>query len=345
VLDTVRRLRQKGMKFPNADTGEEDIASIEDIVMSAHAYIGAERVIEALEAGCDEVLGGRLADSSLYVGPLMYEFGWEYKEPYWDKIGAAITTGHIASGASLCTGAMSSIWREIPQPWRLGYPVIEMSEDGTAVITKTPHSGGLVNRQTVREQLVYEILDPQNYITPDGIADFTTLQLEDAAPDTVRITAMSGKPRPDMLKVLIGFHRGFMFDVTVHLVWPDALEKARSCERYFYRWLEWADLHPVEAAVQFEGINMCLGPTVSLDEIEEEYGRDIPEVGVRFVTRWNTHQEAEFFRREFERAWAVFPGFVLGSRPLPDPTLLVACWPTLIPRSEVPTALAIKEAK
>lgn len=138
ISDTIKKLRKEGMKFPNTDTGEEDTTRIEDILIDAYAYIGADQIIEALKEGCDEVIGGRLADAALYVGPMMYEFGWDYKEPYWDKLSAAVTTGHVAGSSQLCTGAISGIWREIPEPWHPGYPIIEMSEDGTAVITKTP---------------------------------------------------------------------------------------------------------------------------------------------------------------------------------------------------------------
>ena len=345
VLDTIKRLRKEGMKFPNTDTGEEDITSIEDKVIGAHAYIGADQIIEALKAGCDEIVGGRFSDNALYVGPMMYEFGWEYKEPYWNKIGAAITAGHIVESSRSCCGAMSSIWREIPEPWHPGYPIVEMNEDGTAVITKTPDTGGLVNRQTIREQLVYEILDPRNYIMPDGIADLTTLHLEDMGQNRVRITNMTGKPRPDKLKVGVGFHGGFLFDVTVHIVWPDVLEKARMCKKHFQEWLKWANVHPLEWEVQIDGVNMCLGPTVSVDEIEEKYGRDIPEIGVRFATKWQTREEAEFFRRELGRVWSIFPGLPFGQHVPPAPIRITTFWPTLIPRSEVHPALAIKEGR
>lgn len=345
VLDTIKRLRSEGLKFPNTDTGEEDITSIEDKLMGAYAYIGADRIIEALKEGCDEVVGGRFSDNALCVGPMMYEFGWEYKEPYWNKIGAAITTGHIVECSQLCCGAMSSIWREIPEPWHPGYPIIEMNEDGTAVITKTPDTGGLVNRQTIREQLVYEILDPQNYIMPDGVADFTTLHLEDAGPNRVRITNMTGKPRPDKLKVGIVFHGGFLFDVTVHIVWPDVLEKARLCKKHFQEWLKWANMHPLEWEIQINGVDMCLGPTVSIDEIEGKYGKDIPEIGLRFATKWQTREEAEFFKKDFGRVWSIFPGSPFGQHLPTNPIRAVAFWPTLIPGSEVHPVLAIKESK
>lgn len=200
-----------------------------------------------------------------------------------------------------------------------------------------------MSRQTVREQLVYEILDPKNYITPDGTADFTTLQLEGAGQNRVRITNMTGKPRPDMLKVGIGYHGGFLFDIVQWFVWPDALEKARYAERNFYEWLKWADMKPIEADAQYAGINMCEGPTVPWPD--EEYARDIPEIAVRFATKWNTREEAETFRKEFRRVIGCLPGSPFKQYALPAPTRITAYRPTLIPRSEVHTTLKIKEVR
>lgn len=210
VTDKIDGLVKSGWKFTNLDTGEDDISLIRDRIVSAHAYIGADGIVEALAGGANFILTGRVSDNALYVGPLMHEFGWKFSEPYTDRIAAAVATGHVIECAELCCGGMSNFWDVAPEPWRVGFPIAECAEDGSAVIEKLEGTGGLINSWTIKEHLVYEVHDPTRYLMPDGIADLTALKLEDLGRDRVRISGGRGLARPDTLKVQVGYRDGFI---------------------------------------------------------------------------------------------------------------------------------------
>jgi len=343
LSDRIEELRAKGNKFTNLDTGEEDIDSIQDRLAGVYAYIGADLIKEALQKGADVVIGGRLSDNALYVGPWMYEFGWEYKEPYWDKIGAGITCGHIIECAGCVTGlGMCSLWKEIPDPWNVGYPICEMYEDGTAVITKTPDTGGLMNTWMAKEHLTYEISDPSNYLMPDGIADFTSLKLEDIGENRVSVTNMTGKPRPEMLKVGIGYNDGYKQEIQQWFCWPDALDKAKHAEFILKEWLKRQEIKVEGIQIDYMGLNMTHGSTVRVPESAP----DMPEVGLRVCAKFKTRKEADYFRKTALNWTAFASGSVFNTTNAPaNPSRVIALWPTLVPREEVPTRLVIKEVK
>jgi len=239
---------------------------------------------------------------------------------------------------------MCSLWKEIPAPWNVGYPIGEMDEDGNAVITKTPDTGGLVNSWMIKEHLVYEVHDPNNYLMPDGIADFTTLKMEDVGKDKVEVTNMSGKPRPQTLKVGIGYDDGFKQEIQQWFCWPDALEKAKHCEFVLREWLERQKTKPEEMQVDYMGLNMTHGSTVPLPNPKDVL--DLPEIGVRVCAKFKTREEANYFRRNTMH-WAAFAsGYVFNTTTAPaEPARIIALWPTLVPREEVHTELIMKEVK
>lgn len=343
LSDRIDELRAKGIKFTNLDTGEEDIASIRDRMAGAYAYIGADHIIEALGEGADVVIGGRLSDNALCVGPWMYEFGWDYKEPYLNKVAAAITCGHLIECSACVTGgSMCSIWKEVPEPWNVGYPIAILDENGDAVITKTPDTGGIVNTWTVKEHLCYEVHDPHNYIMPDGIADFTTPHLEDIGKNRVKITNMSGKPRPEKLKVGIGFSDGWKQELQQWYVWPDALEKAKRSEYIFSEWLKRQEIQPEEVQFDYMGFNMQAGSVVPVPESAP----DLPEVGVRICARYKTREGASWLRRNSLRFLGFPAGACFNTTTAPAmPAEIIALWPTLVPRDEVHTKIIMMEAK
>jgi hypothetical protein len=177
VLSRLYELIEQGFMFPNLDTGEEDLIHIKDRIIAANAYTGSDSIIEALRQEAQVIITGRVSDNALYVAPVMHEFGWDFSDSFVDLIASAITTGHIIECAEGCTGGMSNIWQAVPEPWKIGFPIVEFYENGDAIITKAPDTGGLVCEWTIKEHLVYEVLDPRNYIMPDGIADFTSIRL------------------------------------------------------------------------------------------------------------------------------------------------------------------------
>lgn len=328
--------RAKGIKFKNLDTGEEDIDRIKDRIVAANVYIGADSIVEALKAGAHVVITGRVSDNAVFVGPLMYEFRWEYSEPYWNKIGAAVTVGHIIECAENVSGGLTNRWKEMPHLARVGFPIAEVDENGDAVITKVPGSGGKVNEWTVKEQLVYEINDPANYIMPDAIANFTSLQVKELGPDRVLVTDMSGKPRPERLKVQIGYQDGWIGEGHILLPWPDALEKARRCEEIVRERFEIVGLDAQEVRFDYIGVNTLHG------NVAPEVQGDLNEVGLRIVARTRTREEADKIRREATHLWTLGGiGAAFGVPFAPRP--VISLWPTLVPREEVPTRLIMKE--
>lgn len=339
ILHRLDDIRAQGWKFKNLDTGEEDIDSIHDRIVSANVYIGADELIRALEQGADVVVAGRCSDNALYVAPIMHEFGWQFDHPaYVDKIASAITVGHVVECTLGCTGGMSNLWPIVKDSHRIGFPMAEVYENGDAVITKVEGSGGLVCEWTVKEHLLYEVHDPSNYIMPDGIADFTSLTLMEESPNRVRIRGVKGKPRPDTLKVCIGYEDGFIGEGLVFFPWPRALDKARWAEKWLRERIEYMGVQPQELRIDYVGINMLAGETAPWPE----NGNGMNEVGLRVVARTRTYQEADAIRREVTHLWLAGPvGTSFGVPFTPRP--VVALWPTLVPREMVKTTSFVME--
>jgi hypothetical protein len=328
ILPYIDEIRREGWKFKNLDTGEEDIERIRKDIVAANAYTGADKIIEELRNGADMIITGRVSDNALYVGPLMYEFGWDYSERFIDKIAAAVTVGHIIECSACVTGGMSNMWRVSERPWEIGFPIVEFYENGEAVITKTPGSGGIVNPWTVKEHLLYEIMDPANYLMPDGIANFTALHLTEEGRNRVRVTNMKGKKRPDTLKVCIGYRDGFIGEGLVFFPWPDALEKAKWAEKWVRERFKRLNVKFDELRIDYVGVNMLHGEAAPVEDI------GLNEVGLRIAGKTKTREEAEVVRREATHLWTMGPigssfGVPLDVRPV------IALWPSLVPREAV----------
>jgi len=266
----------------------------------------------------------------------MYEFGWDYAEEYWQKIGAAITVGHIIECAECCTGAMSNMWNVAPELWHVGFPIAEVDETGDAVITKVAGSGGIINQWTIKEHLVYEVHDPANYLMPDGVADFTTLRIEEVGKDAVRVSGMSGKPRPATLKAQIGYKEGFIGEGTVIFPWPDAYAKARQAEETVRGRLRLLGVTPEEFRCEYIGVNALHGA------VAPEPSGELNEVGLRIAARCSTYDEADKVRREVTHLWTLGGLGTAFGTPVAV-RQVIGLWPTLVPRDEVPTMAVIKE--
>ncbi len=328
VLPYMDDIRDQGWKFKNLDTGEEDIDSIRESIVAANAYIGADLIVEELKNGADMVITGRASDNALYVGPLMYEFGWDYSDKYTDLLAAAVTVGHIIECSACVTGGMSNMWKVSERPWEIGFPIAEFYENGEALITKTPDSGGILNQWTIKEHLLYEIMDPSNYMMPDGIGDFTALRLTEEGRNRVRVTNMRGKKRPDTLKVCIGYRDGFIGEGLAFFPWPDALEKAKWAEKWIRERFKSLNVKFKELRIDYVGVNMLHGEVAPIED------KDLNEVGIRIAARTGTYQEAEVVRREATHLWTMGPigasfGVPLNVRPV------IALWPSLVPREAV----------
>jgi hypothetical protein len=193
----------------------------------ANAYLGARPIVDALEQGADVVITGRVADASLFLAPLVHEFGWAWDD--WDRLAAGVVVGHLLEcSGQVAGGNYSGAWWENPNPLRVGFPIAECSDDGSAVITKPEQAGGFVTFDTVREQLLYEVHDPANYLNPDVVADFTSLTLTDEGGDRVRVSGTRGRLAPSTYKGLVCTPAGWAGEARIAYSWPDAEAKARA---------------------------------------------------------------------------------------------------------------------
>lgn len=196
-------------------------------VVAANAYLGARPIAEALGRGADVVVVGRCTDPALVLGPLVHEFGWA--EDDWERLAAGTMAGHLLECGAQVTGAYFADpgYKDVPDLARVGFPIAEVAADGGLIMTKADDTGGLVSAQTVKEQLLYEIHDPGNYLTADVILDITQVRVDEVGPDRVRLSGARGKPRPDTLKATISIDGGWMGEAELSYAGPNALKRAR----------------------------------------------------------------------------------------------------------------------
>jgi hypothetical protein len=223
LLAALSRL-SKVASLTNLDDGRS-FSELGDRVLSANAYLGAGPIVDALDSGANVVLTGRTTDTALVLGPLRSAFGWAADD--WDRLAAGVVAGHLIECSAQVTGALhQSDWHAVPNLIDPGYPIVEVDGDGSFVVTKPEGTGGLVNRETVIEQLLYEIQDPRAFLTPDVTVDFTSIQVADLGADRVRISGVRGGPPPSDLKASITYHDGWMTTMLWPYTQPDPVAKA-----------------------------------------------------------------------------------------------------------------------
>jgi len=325
----------KGYELRDMDTGAP-IAAIRDRILSANAYIGAFPLVEALATGAHVVIAGRSTDTALTLAPMAHRFGWGPDD--YDKLAAGTIAGHIIEcGAQSSGGNCQVDWQSIPDMANVGYPIVEAEPDGSFTVTKHAAAGGRVNIHTVKEQLLYELGDPQNYITPDCVADFTSIHLEETGADRVRVSGIRGGPRPPSLKLSISYTNGWKAIGTLVYSWPQALEKARSADRIVRQRLADLGLQFEEIYTEFFGVNACLGPAAPPNP-------DPPEVQVKIGVRGADKRSVDRFTRELIPLVLNGPpgatGFGEGRPPVRE---IVAYWPALAPREEIVTRVEVVE--
>jgi len=338
LLGRLDELIDSGHPLANMDTGD-GLESVRDRVLSANAYIGSTPIVEGLAQGANIVITGRSTDTALTMAPLRHEFGWSATD--WDKLAAGIIAGHIIECGAQCSGGNCLYdWRSIPDLANVGYPIAEANPDGTFYITKHPGTGGRISVPSVKEQLVYEMGDPHEYITPDVIADFTTIQLEDAGPDRVRVFGIKGRPATDKLKVSIAYRAGFKAVGTLAYSWPEALDKAQAADRILRERLDRLGLRFDQVMSEFVGASATHGRLA-----EEELGdlrQALPEVQLRFGVRGSSRSDVERFTREIAPLVLNGPPSVTGfAGGRPKVEEIVAYWPALIDKRVVTTKVEI----
>ncbi len=334
VLARLPEFQAQGLKLANLDTGEGLFDAPREI-LSANVYLQTQAMVEALETGADIVLTGRCTDPGLTLAPLIHEFKWAADD--WHRLAAGTIAGHILECGAQATGGNFSRWWEVPDLWKVGYPIAECAEDGTFTITKHPGTGGMVTVDTVSEQLLYEMGDPHNYLTPDVVADFTSIRLEQAGPDRVRVSGIQGKPRTPFLKVSGAHLKGYKATGQLVISGPRALEKARLCADIVWKRLEAAGFTYEHTDAEFLG-------TSTLHAGIAAAPADPAEIVLRLSVKDGDRKKVERFGREIAPLVTGGPAGVTGfAGGRPKAQEIVAYWPALLPRELVTWSVTVAE--
>ena len=322
LLPRLDELLSSGHELRNMDTGDS-LTTVRERVLSANAYLGSKPIVEALSKGANVVITGRSTDTALTMAPLRFAYGWADDD--WDRLAAGIIAGHIIECGAQCSGGNCLYdWRSIPDLASVGYPIVEGKADGTFTVTKHPGTGGIVSVHSITEQLLYEMGDPRSYITPDVVADFTSIQLAQDGPDRVRVFGIKGRPPTDKLKVSIAYRSGFKAVGTLVYSWPQALEKAQAADRILRERLDRLGLRFDKILTEFVGVNATHGPLAP--EVS-----DPPEVQLRIGVRSEQRSAVERFTREIAPLVLNGPPSVTGfAGGRPKVEEIVAYWPALV---------------
>jgi len=321
-----------------------DAATRERLVF-ANAYLGARPIVNALQQGADIVITGRVADAALFLAPLAHEFGWKLEDASspaeLSRLAQGLTVGHLlecsGQGSGGNFGSLGA-WKQIPDLAHIGYPIAEVSEDGSAIITKAPGTGGRINFDTVRQQLLYEVHDPHAYLSPDVVLDMSSLRMTDLGRDRVKIEGASGRPRPAQLKVVAGYKDGFKAEVTWGFSWPDAWSKAQAAVAMVKSQLADKRVPHDELFVEYPGLNSAHGPLATAPPDPDE----LNEVWVRLVMRTPHKTAADGFGRLFPWMGLSGPAYTCGFTGLHNTGELLGIWPTLVPRDAVEAGVRIE---
>lgn len=337
ILDRLDEIIYSGAELKNMETGEP-ITSVKDKLLSANVYFGAFPIVEALQLGADIVITGRTTDTGLTLAPMIYEFGWNKTD--YDKLSAGTVAGHILEcGAQSSGGNFLGDWKSIPDMAEIGFPIAEAIPNGDVIITKHENTGGRVSFETIAEQLLYEIGDPKSYITPDCVADFTSIKLEDLGNDRVRVYDVKGFPETEFFKVSCSYADGYSASATLTYSWPEALTKAKAADQILRKRLENLNLTFDEIRTEFIGYNACHGPLAK--QLPEN---DINEIMLRVAVRSHDYYSVERFGKEIAPLILTGPPSVTGfAGGRPKPSEVVAYWPALIPKKLVQPKVEIIE--
>src|ERR1041384_2483890 len=337
ILDRIDDLIAGGIELRNMDT-DEPLSAVRDRIQSANAYLGAAPIVEALNKGAQVVITGRATDTGLTLGPMIHEFGWAAND--WNKMAAGTIAGHIIECGAQCSGGNCQFdWQNIPDLANVGFPIAEASPDGTFVITKHEGTGGRVNVPSVKEQLLYEMGDPHEYITPDCVADFTTIQLEPDGTNRVRLSGIQGRPATQFFKGSISFSAGWKAVGSLVYAWPDAYKKAQKADRVLRERLDRLGLKFEKVHTEFLGVDACHGALAGPPSPE------LAEVAMRVAVRGEDKRAVERFTREVAPLALNGPPTVTGfGAGRPKAEEIIAYWPALIPKTEVQPEISVIEA-
>ncbi len=337
ILGRLDEFAERGVEITNMETGEP-LSAVREKVQSANVYLGAQPLVEALDKGAQIVVGGRLTDTGLTLAPLMHEFGWASDD--WNRISAGTIAGHIIEcGAQASGGNCQFDWQNIPDLANVGFPIVEASPNGEFVITKHDGTGGCVSIQSIKEQLLYEMGDPHAYITPDVVADFTSINLADDGKDRVKVFGITGNPNTDFYKVSIAYSGGWKAIGTLVYAYPDAYQKAQAADKIMRARLERLGLKFDMILTEYVGVNATHG------HLAGEPSPDIPEAQLRIGVRGQNRADVDRFTKELAPLILTGPPAVTGfAGGRPKVEEIMAYFPALIPKTLIETNVEIIDA-
>jgi hypothetical protein len=326
ILQDLPQLRQSGCDFRNMEDGR-DFSTVMDRIEAANVYFGAGPVVAALKTDPDIIITGRVTDTGITVAAMIHEFGWSSTD--WDRLASGIVAGHIIECGSQSTGGNFTDWHLVPSFKDMGYPIIEMHRSGEFVVTKHPGTGGLVSFDTIREQLFYEMGHPRAYITPDVVADFSSIRLQNAGENRVRVFGIKGFEPTPLYKVSMAYQDGFKVLGTICISGPEARKKAEAFANIFW---QKAGKDFASTETEYFGWNACHRSLQGRDD------------GNEIILRLGARDQDQGKLRKLAK---LVPALILGGPPgvcvlggVPKPTEVVSYWPALMPKSAVKPRIA-----
>lgn len=339
ITDQISRMYEEGYEFKNLDD-VGDFAQIKEKIVNANVYFGHEPIVECLKQEANTVITGRAADSALFLAPILHELGWEEND--WDNIARGIMAGHLLEcGGQGAGGNYQYDWRNVPRMDELGFPIVEISND-VFYVTKATDCGGIICEQSTKEQFLYEVHDPANYLTPDVNVDISQATITQAGENRVKVDNIKGKPRPDQLKLNIGYHAGYKVATYLSFAWPDAYEKASYTAEILMKKLKRKGLKAEEIHISYVGLNSLL---LGVADMEPDRIKNMNEVVLRIAIRTLDKEEAYKIIPEIAPMQLNGPpgaSFFGGRAKVQE---VIGLWPTLIPRDVLKFNSRIKEVK
>ena len=338
IKDQIPQLLRDGWTFPNLD-GEGDFTEIVEKIYNCNAYIGHEGIEACIDQGADTVITGRAADSALFLAPLKHELGWAADD--WDSLARGIMAGHLLEcGGQGAGGNYMYDWRHVPRMDELGFPIAELTA-GTLELTKAPDCGGVICEQSTKEQFLYEVLDPANYITPDVVVDVTGAAIRQQGENRVRVEGIRGRRRPDTLKLCVGYHKGWKTVSMLSFAWPDAYEKARYCAEVIMKKMARIGMRADDVHISYIGLNSL---HLNVADTSERAVKDLNECVLRIAVFSRDKAECAKIIPEISPLQLNGPpgaSFFGGRARVQE---VMALWPTTVPRDAVKAAGRVIEA-
>jgi hypothetical protein len=328
ILRNAAEGEESAEAYRNLDTGRP-VSDLRERLVTANAYVGAAPIVEALAGGARIVITGRVADPSLTVAPCVHEYGWRWDDH--DRVAGATVAGHLIECGTQVTGGISTDWLELPDPTHIGFPIAEVDADGSCVVTKPKGTGGRVDEGTVKEQLLYEIGDPDHYLSPDATVSFLGLRVKDLGGDRVKVDGATGRPAPMTLKVSATYRDGYRAQGMLTIFGRDAALKARRCGAIVFDRVREAGYNLRESTIECLGAgDVAPGVPNSIDL------SGLMEVVLRVAVSDESRKAVERFSKELMPLITAGPPGTTGyseGRPKVHPVFRY--WPCLIDRNLV----------